>query len=124
MTPTITVDEVIARIDDWKGRRVEIRPLPSGLTNKNFRVDVDSRPYFVRIPGTGSELFINRRFEHFNTVAAGEAGVSPKVLYYLEPESVMVLEYVTGTTMSNQSLQSSEAIKKVVRSLKIMPFFG
>src|SRR5262245_5971438 len=47
--PAVTVEEVIDRIDAWRGRATAIRPLTNGLTNANYRVDVDGRAYVVRI---------------------------------------------------------------------------
>ncbi len=121
MTSTITVEEVISRIQDWNGRDVRVQPVSVGMTNKNYRVEVDGCPYFLRIPGKATELLsVNRVHEHYNTVAASKAGVSPKVLYYLEPESVMVLQYVEAGTMSIRSLQSVDAIRKIARSLRML----
>ncbi len=121
MASTITVEEVISRIQDWNSRDVRILPVSVGMTNKNYRVEVDGCSYFLRIPGKATELLsVNRTHEHYNTVAASKAGVSPKVLYYLEPESVMVLEYVQARTMSVPSLQSVDAIRKIARSLKML----
>jgi len=91
------------------------------MTNKNYRVQVDGISYFLRIPGKATELLsINRENEHFNTVAASQAGVSPKILYYLEPESVMVLQYLDAKTMSVPSLQSADALRKIARSLRML----
>ena len=49
MTPSI--EQVVAHIPEWEGRQVSFAPLGGGLTNTNFRVEVEGRPYFVRIPG-------------------------------------------------------------------------
>ena len=106
---------------DWKGKQVQLHPVSTGITNKNYRVEVDGKWYFLRIPGKATDLLsVNRAHEHYNTVAASNAAVSPKVLYYLEPESIMVLEYVTGEIMSIRSLQTIEAINKIVHSLKML----
>jgi len=120
-TTTIGVEEIVDRIQDWKGKKVRIQPLSKGITNRNYRVEVDGKQYFLRIPGKATNLLsVNREHEHYNTDAASNAAVSPKVLYFLQPESVMVLEYITGETMSIQSLQTIEAIKKITRSLKML----
>ena len=46
-----TIEQVIAAIPDWAGRQVTAERIPAGLTNTNYRVEVDGTPYFVRIPG-------------------------------------------------------------------------
>ncbi len=104
---TITIEEVVATIPDWQGRNAVIRPLSGGLTNTNFRVEVDGTAYFVRIPGESTELLaIDRRNEYHNSRAAAEAGVGPKVLYHLAEHDVMVLEFINGVTMSNERLNA------------------
>ena len=45
------IDEVVNKIEDWKGKNVSIQPLSGGLTNTNFKVEVDGISYFVRVPG-------------------------------------------------------------------------
>ena len=32
-----TIDEAIARVDDWKGRTISYEPVAGGKTNPNFR---------------------------------------------------------------------------------------
>ena len=115
------IDEVINKIPDWDGRDVSITSLSGGLTNSNFRVDVDGKPYFVRVPGTSTDLLaVNRENEYHNSKAAFIAGVGPKVLYYLPEYSVMVLEFIHGETMTKDSLNEpgqptrmAEAIQKL-----------
>ena len=88
----ITIEQVIQKIDDWRGKPIEIAPLSGGLTNTNFRVEVEGQPFFVRIPGQSTELLaVDRENEYYNTRAAAETGVGPKVCYYLPEEKVMVL---------------------------------
>ena len=66
-----------------------------GLTNLVYRVDDGKKVYCLRLPGEGTEEYINRDDE---AQAAGEAatsGVSPKVLYSTK-SGVMVSEFVDG----------------------------
>lgn len=99
------IDEVVSKIEDWKGKAVDVLPLSGGLTNTNFKVEVDGTPYFVRVPGKGTELLaVDRANEFHNTLAAAQAGVGPKVLYHLPEYDVMVLEFLNGKTMSKDSL--------------------
>jgi thiamine kinase-like enzyme len=115
----ITIDEVIARIPAWKGRTVSARPLSGGLTNTNFHVEVDGTPYFVRIPGASTELLaVDRKNEYHNTRAAAEAGVGPRVVHYLPEHDVMVLEFIPGQTMSNESLKAPGMPSRIAASLR------
>ena len=115
------VDEVVTKIPDWQGKDISIQSLSGGLTNSNFKVEVDGVPYFVRVPGASTELLaINRDNEVHNSKAAFVAGVGPKVLYHLPEYNVMVLEFLHGETMSKDLLNGpgmptrmAEAIKKL-----------
>ena len=115
------IDEVVAKISDWDGKDVSITSLSGGLTNSNFKVEVEGVPYFVRVPGTSTELLaVDRENEYHNSKAAFVAGVGPKVLYHLPEYNVMVLEFINGKTMSKDSLNEpgqptrmTEAIQKL-----------
>jgi thiamine kinase-like enzyme len=99
------IDEIVSKIEHWKGKNISIQALSGGLTNANYKVTVNEIPFFVRVPGESTALLaIDRRNEYFNAQAAAETGVGPKVLYYLPEFKAMVLEFVQGTTMSNDDL--------------------
>jgi len=113
------IEEVIAKIEDWKGKNVSVHPLSGGLTNTNFKVEADGKPYFVRVPGESTDLLaIDRNNEYYNTKSASEAGVGPRVLYHLPEYSVMVLEFLQGKTMSKESLNESGMPTRMAQAIK------
>ncbi len=113
------IDEIVSKVEEWKGRNISYQPLAGGLTNTNYKVTVDGTAYFVRVPGTGSEyLAIDRDNEYFNTKAAAETGVGPKVLYHLPEYQAMVLEFIQGTTMSIDTLSSAGMPSKISGAIK------
>ena len=115
------IEDAVAKIPDWKDKQISITPLSGGLTNSNFRVEVDGKPYFVRVPGESTELLaVNRENEHYNSKAAHEAGVGPKVLYYLPEYCVMVLEFLNGTTMSKDSLNQPGMPTRMAQAIKML----
>src|SRR3989304_4944860 len=115
----ITIDQVIARIPSWRGKQVNFQPLSGGLTNTNYRVEVDGTPYVVRIPGASTELLaVDRANEYHNTQAAAETGVGAKVVHYLPDANVMALEFIQGETMSIAKLQAPGMPTRIARSLK------
>jgi thiamine kinase-like enzyme len=115
------IEEAVSKIEDWKDKKFSITPLSGGLTNTNFKVEVDGTPYFVRVPGESTDLLaIDRNNEYHNTKAAGEAGVAPKIVHHLPEYNVMVIEFLDGVTMSKDSLnvpgmptRMAHAIKKL-----------
>jgi thiamine kinase-like enzyme len=97
-----TIDQLVAAIPDWADRTVTVDPIAAGLTNANYRVTVDGTPIFVRIPGPSTELLsVDRANEAFNTAAAAESGVGPRVVHRLPALGALVLEWLPGRTMSN-----------------------
>ena len=118
---TITIEEVIQRIDDWRDKQIKIQEMTGGLTNKNYKVDVEGQAFFVRIPGASTELLaIDRNNEYHSSKAAAAAGIGPKVLYHLPDYNVMVLEFIDGKTMSIQTLGSPGMPTRIAQSLKML----
>ena len=122
-----TIDQVIAAIPRWRGRPVAFEPIAGGLTNRNYRVEVDGEPHFVRIPGPATELLaIDRANELYNTRAAARAGVGARVLDHLPEWDVMVLEWLPGRTMSKASFGGRDSpgrLAAVLRQLHAGPRF-
>ena len=115
----VNIEQVIDRIPHWNGKEVVVRPLSGGLTNTNYRVEVDGTPYVVRIPGRSTDLLaIDRANEFHNTKAAAEAGVGPIVAHYLADEKVMVLEFIEGETMTIGALGRPGMPTRIARSLR------
>ncbi|MEM5470207.1 choline/ethanolamine kinase family protein [Hoeflea sp. AS60] len=63
-----------------------------GLTNLVFRV----RDACVRLPGAGTEEYINRSHEAEAAKAAADAGVSPEVIYADPDTGVMATRFIDG----------------------------
>jgi thiamine kinase-like enzyme len=113
------IEEVVDKIEDWKGKSITLQSLSGGLTNTNFKVEVEGVPFFVRIPGESTELLaIDRRNEYFNSKAAAEAGVGPRVLYYLPEYQAMVLEFLKAKTMSNETLNAIGMPTKIAQAIR------
>src|SRR5919109_1241163 len=113
-----SIEEVVDRIEAWRGREVAMTELSGGLTNTNHLVMVDGERYVVRIPGASTELLaIDRDNERHNAAAAATTGVSPAIVEVLEDLDVMVIEYIEGTTMTGESLRSPEQVRRIASSL-------
>jgi thiamine kinase-like enzyme len=90
-----------------------------GLTNTNFRVEVDGRSYFVRIPGASTNLLaVDRANEIYNARAASETGVAPRLLHVLPDDNVMVFEFVAGETMTIDRLQAAGMPGRIAEALR------
>lgn len=116
---TITIEQVVKQIEAWRGQTVAVHPLSGGLTNTNYRVEINGTPYVVRIPGANTDLLaIDRENEYHNTLAAAQAGVGAGVAHFLPEGNVMVLEFIHGQTMSIPALQAPGMPTRIAQSLK------
>ncbi len=114
-----SIEDVIAAIPAWAGRHVQAERVPAGLTNTNYRVVVDGTAYFVRIPGTATELLaVDRGNELYNTVAAATAGVAPQVVASLPGWGVFALEWLPAETMSGESLAGPGMPSRIAATLR------
>lgn len=114
-----SIEQVIDAIPDWAGRQLEATPITSGLTNRNWRVDVDGVGHFVRIPGAATELLaVDRANERYNTRAAATAGVGPAMLYELPDWDVFVLAWLDARTMSIETLGAPGVPTRVAEALR------
>jgi len=77
----------------------EVAPL-GGLTNRVFRVSGAGEPFVLRLPGPGTETYIDRAVEAHNAAAAARAGVTPEVLFVDPASGVLATRHVEGVTMS------------------------
>ena len=112
------IDEAIARITDWQGKQVTYEPVPGGLTNPNFKVNVDGVNYFLKIPGDGTD-FIDRDNCHIANEIASRSGAGPKVCYYFADTGVEVFEWMEGyRTMSFGDVYDKDFLTKSVEAIR------
>lgn len=81
----------------FAGRNVELRPLPGGITNRNYVVTTDCGEYVIRIPGERTALLgIDRACEAEAARRAADLGLGPSVLGVLDEVGTLVTELVDG----------------------------
>ncbi|MFK5980524.1 MAG: choline/ethanolamine kinase family protein [Rhizobiaceae bacterium] len=101
--------ETLARFDFFSGAEasvLDIRRL-GGLTNLVFRVASDKDVICLRLPGEGTQEFIDRKVEAHNARAAAAAGIAPEVIYADPDSGLMVTEFLDGYETMSPSLFAS-----------------
>ncbi len=112
-----SIEEVTARL--WPGRGIRTEPIAAGLTNQNYRVEVDGTPQFVRLPGQSTDLLaVDRANELHNTRAAAATGVGPAVLDHDPASGALVLAWIDGRTMSNGAFAEPGTPARIAASLR------
>ncbi len=87
----------IPELQNWVGDTADCQRL-GGLTNLVYRIGVDDEDYVLRIPGDGTEAYIDRGVEAHNARVAAAAGVSAEVLFFDEADGLMLARYLDGCT--------------------------
>jgi len=123
----VEVARLLARALGLDTTSLRITPIPGGLTNRNYRLDLGERTFFFRLPGPATELLaVDRQNELFNTRAAAKAGVGPRVLQHDSETGGVLLEWLPGRTMSNPAFEAPGMpgrIADVLRRLHAGPRF-
>lgn len=89
----------ISALASWQGTPQRL----GGLTNRVWRVGA----HVLRLPGPGTEAYINRKDEAAAAHAAARAGVSPEVVHVDPARGIMVTRYIEGTVTMTPALFAS-----------------
>ncbi|MCZ4280922.1 choline kinase family protein [Kiloniella laminariae] len=85
----------LSEFRDWEPESYSVERL-GGLTNLVFRISRKGDSYIVRIPGEGTEGYIDREVESHNAQLAAEIKVSAEVLYSDPASGLMVSRFLDG----------------------------
>ncbi len=106
---TITLRQLVDQLALFPGASPEALTIDrlGGQTNRVYRVDDGKTLLCLRLPGKGTEEYINRRVEMIAAEATAKAGVSPEMLYCDATTGVMVTRFVSdAVTMSPANFAS------------------
>ncbi|KJF67655.1 choline/ethanolamine kinase family protein [Rhizobium nepotum] len=107
------VEAAIIQVTPWQGRRLRYRPVSGGISNTNFRIEVEGedRAYFLKIPGRGTEMFIDRKAAAAASKQAEAIGVGPKTFDYLNHLDIEIAEFIDGRRASTHRDFADPAIR-------------
>ncbi|MEH6629172.1 MAG: choline kinase family protein [Halopseudomonas aestusnigri] len=96
----------VSELQNWEPGSYTVERL-GGLTNLVYKVSREGDSYIVRIPGGGTESYIDRSVESHNAQVAADIKVSAEVLYSDPSSGMMVSRFLGGTeTMSPDAFKS------------------
>jgi thiamine kinase-like enzyme len=78
-----------------------------GLTNRVYRVGEGEEAVCLRIPGKGTEEYIDRRVEAVAARAAAKAGVSPEVIHADPNTGIMITRFIPSAITMTPALFAS-----------------
>lgn len=115
----VQVEKIIDRIDDWKNKHISCEPLGGGITNHNYKININGDSLMMRIPGAETDLFIDRNNEFECSIEAGKTGVASQVVHHLKPENILVIRFIQGKTLCTEDIiKDSDLIVRIVKSIK------
>jgi thiamine kinase-like enzyme len=103
----------------WPGRRAVVTPLDGGITNRNFKVEVDGAAYVLRMGGAKTGLLgIDREVEHAASLRAEEIGVGPQVVDFVASEGWLVTRFIEGRPIAVEAMRSPAVLGRVAEALR------
>ena len=112
--------EVAAALERlWPGRGARSEALSGGITNRNYRVEVDGASYVLRVGGNDTRLLgIDREVEYRASLRAAEVGVGPEVVGFVEPEGWLITRFVAAPPLPPEELRRPPNIARVATALR------
>ncbi|HTO84683.1 MAG TPA: choline/ethanolamine kinase family protein [Methylomirabilota bacterium] len=115
------VESTLARIPLFAGRSlagVIVQPLAS-LTNRTYGITLGGDRYVLRIPGTGTERYIDRKAELRNAALAASIGIAPEILYFDPEDGTMLTRFIVGSTAVDAArLREPDTLQAVAQALR------
>lgn len=91
---------------------VEVQAL-AGMTNRNYLADALGKRFVVRIPGEGTEEYIDRKADEEAGKLTSDIGVNAPVVHYDPKTGTQITEFIEGSvTMSSEVFQEPGAVRR------------
>ena len=117
----LAIDRAIAKVPFLaESKNIKKIPLSGGITNLNFKIEADGRSYVIRLAGAGTEkLGIKRDVEYAANYAAGQLGIAPDVVYFIEPEGYIVTRFINGKRVMPEEIVKPHNLARVASKLRL-----
>jgi thiamine kinase-like enzyme len=117
----LAIDRAIAKVPFLaESKNIKKIPLSGGITNLNFKIEADGRSYVIRLAGAGTEqLGIKRDVEYAANYAAGQMGIAPDVVYFIEPEGYIVTRFINGKRVLPEEIVKPHNLARVASKLRL-----
>ncbi|HEY5729974.1 MAG TPA: choline/ethanolamine kinase family protein [Anaerolineales bacterium] len=118
---TLAIDQAIAKVPFLaESKNIKKIPLSGGITNLNFRIDADGKSYVLRLTGQDTELLgIRRDVEYAANYTAGQLGIAPEVMYFIEPEGYIVTRFIKGKTIPPDVIKQSDYLTRITKKIRL-----
>jgi thiamine kinase-like enzyme len=92
------LEAALRDVTPWRGRIIGYTPVLGGISNTNWRIEVANEPttFFLKMPGAGTEMFIDRDAAFEASKRAETLGIGPRIFDYLAHKGIEIAEFVEG----------------------------
>lgn len=85
-----------------------------GMSNKNFRINLEGNDYVLRVPGNGSEGMVERANEEFNAIVGCKLGINPDIRYFNADTGIKLADFIENAeTLNAATIQRHDNMKKI-----------
>ena len=103
----------------WPDRPARITELGGGITNHNFKVEVDDGVFVLRMGGAKTALLgIDRSAEHAAGKRAFEVGVGPEVVAFVPSQGWLVARFIDGQAISPERMREPDMLGRAITALR------
>ena len=98
---------------------MRITELGGGITNHNFKVEVEGGVYVLRMGGAKTEMLgIDRAAEYAAGQRAFEVGLGPQVVAFVPSQGWLVCGFIDGAGIAPEEMRRPETLGRVARALR------
>jgi len=103
----------------WPDRGASVIPLSGGITNHNFKIEVNGQAFVLRMGGAETRLLgIDRAVEHQASLRAAEVGLGPEVAAFFRDEGWLVTRFIDGSPIPLEDMRKPQTIRRVAAALR------
>ncbi|GLK69727.1 choline kinase family protein [Hansschlegelia plantiphila] len=96
------LEAILGLVERWRYATLRYRPVSGGISNTNWRITVEGGgDYFLKVPGRGTEMFIERYAANDASRRAHACGFGVEVVDFLPGPGVEIFAFVEGYRASS-----------------------
>lgn len=114
--------KAISTKPEWTAKPIKSEIVHGGITNSNYKLWIgEEGPIFAKVPGPGTEKFINRTTANQAATQAHAVGISPAVLHFDRATGIEFAHFVedgyrTATTLDFQNESVCRSVMETYRA--------
>ncbi len=112
--PDRKIDHLLELVPGFRPGAATVTELGGGITNRNYRVDVDGQSYVLRVCDPGTEhLGIRRDHEVACSRIAAALGIGPEVALADVNKGILVTRFLEGETLTAETAREPGRIARI-----------